>query len=92
MSQDIDMLTANLQYRGQFNLFTDRPAACDCAVSLHPSLLELLSPVYTTSDGNCFWNAVYIFICGGEHLSLTLRFLIACALISKTQERFCDGN
>ena len=23
MSQDIDMLTANLQYRGQFNLFTD---------------------------------------------------------------------
>ena len=52
MSQDIDMLTANLQYRGQFNLFTDRPAASDCAVSLHPSLLELLSPVHTTGDGN----------------------------------------
>ena len=81
MSQDIDMLTANLQYRGQFNLFTDRPAASDCAVSLHPSLLELLSPVHTTGDGNCFWNAVSILICGGEHLSLTLRFLTACALI-----------
>ena len=66
MSQDIDMLTANLQYRGQFNLFTDRPAASDCAVSLHPSLLELLSPVHTTGDGNCFWNAVSILICGGE--------------------------
>ena len=81
MSQDIDMLTANLQYRGQFNLFTDRPAASDCAVSLHPSLLELLSPVHTTGDGNCFWNAVSILICGGEHLSLTLKFLTACALI-----------
>ena len=77
MSQDIDMLTANLHYRGQFNLFTDRPAASDCAVSLHPSLLELLSPVHTTGDGNCFWNAVSILICGGEHLSLTLRFLSA---------------
>ena len=81
MSQDIDMLTANLQYRGQFNLFTDRPAASDCAMSLHPSLLELLSPVHTTGDGNSFWNAVSILICGGEHLSLTLRFLTACALI-----------
>ena len=80
MSQDIDMLTANLQYRGQFNLFTDRPAASDCAVSLHPSLLELLSPVHTTGDGNCFWNAVSILICGGEHLSLTLRFLTASTL------------
>ena len=81
MSQDIDMLTANLQYQGQFNLFTDRPAASDCAVCLHPSLLELLSPVHTTRDGSCFWNAVSILICGGEHLSLTLRFLTACALI-----------
>lgn len=36
MSHDIDVLIANLQYRGQCNLFLDRPAASDCAVSLHP--------------------------------------------------------
>ena len=50
-------------------------------MSLHPSLLELLSPVHTTGDGNSFWNAVSILICDGEHLSLTLRFLTAYALI-----------
>ena len=49
MSQDIDMLTANFQYREQFNLFTDRPAASDCAVSLHPCLRCTLRAMETAS-------------------------------------------
>ena len=52
-------------------------------MNLHPALLELLTPIHTTGDGNCFWNAVSILLCGTEELSVSLRFLTACGLLRK---------
>ena len=49
-------------------------------------MLEALTPVRTTGDGNCLWNAISICLCGSERYVYSLRLLTAYGLI-KFKER-----
>ncbi len=80
-SQDIEALVTELQRRSLADQVTTRPLAHSFEFSIHPALMELLNPICTTADGNCFWHAVSILLCGSERLSVTLRFLTACAFV-----------
>ena len=58
-----------------------------CTASLlHPAILEALTPVCTTGDGNCLWNVISTCLCGSEKYIYTLRLLTAYGLI-KFKER-----
>ena len=64
-------------YREGHSVSTDRHIQS----LLHPALLEALTPVRTTGDGNCLWNAISITLCGSEKHAHNLRLLIAYGLI-----------
>ena len=53
---------------------------------LHPAILEALTPVCTTGDSNCLWNAISNCLCGSEKYTYTLCLLTAYGLI-KFKER-----
>ena len=71
-----------IPYSTQCSVNTDRYAAS----LLHPAMLEALTPVRTTGDGNCLWNAISICLCGSERYVYSLRLLTAYGLI-KFKER-----
>ena len=60
------------------------PYATQCTVNvgsymaslLHPDMLEALTPVRTTGDGNCLWNAISICLCGNEKYTYTLQPMV----------------
>ena len=53
---------------------------------LHPAMLQALTPVRTSGDGNYLWNAISNCLCGSEKYTYTLRLLTAYGLI-KFKER-----
>ena len=56
------------------------------ASRLHPALLEALTPVRTTGNGDCLWNGISNCLCGSERYTYSLRLLTAYGLI-KFKER-----
>ena len=42
---------------------------------LHPAMLEALTLVHTTGDGNCLWNAISNCLCGSEKYTFNLHLL-----------------
>ena len=56
------------------------------ASRLHPAMLEALTPVRTTGNGDCLWNDISICLCGSESYTYSLRLLTAYGLM-KLKER-----
>jgi hypothetical protein len=44
-------------------------------------MLEALTPVHTTGNGDCLWNAISICLCGSESYTYSLRLLTAYGLV-----------
>ncbi len=56
-------------------------------ITVHPTILEYYTPVTTSPDGNCLFNAISICLSGSENLSATLR-VVASFTILKNIELF----
>ena len=85
-SQAIEALIADLQSTDVCSAPVFSPVVrIGCISNLHPALVGTLIPIETTADGNCFWHAVSIVLCGRERLSLTL-FITAYGLIKYRRE------
>ena len=80
-SHNIEDLITALKSIDRCTNMTLRPVARTSESNLHPALLEVVTPITTTGDGNCFWNAISILLCGRETLTMTLRFLTAYGLV-----------
>ena len=53
-------------------------------------MLEALTPVRTTGNGDCLWNGISNCLCGSERYTYSLRLLTAYGLIKFKERMFAQ--